>query len=72
MTPEEIHRKKVDFIQIAGFPDVIGAINGTHIRITSPEEFEAEYVNRKRYYSINVLVVFDAKCKSGFSHTHVN
>lgn len=60
ITLNECHRKAVDFQQIAGFPGVIGAIDGTHIRIIAPKEFEAEYVNRKRYHSINVQVVFDA------------
>lgn len=55
------HQIKADFYDIAGFPDVVGAIDGTHIRIVRPTEFEAEYVNRKRYHSINVQVVFDAK-----------
>ncbi|KAK3849766.1 hypothetical protein Pcinc_003442 [Petrolisthes cinctipes] len=60
VTLENCHTKAVDFQQIAGFPGVIGTIDGTHVRITAPKEFEAEYVNRKRYHSINVQVVFDA------------
>ena len=63
VTPQEIHQKKQDIYEIARFPDVIGAIDGTHIRITAPSEFEADYVNRKRYHSINVQVVFDATYK---------
>ncbi|KAK3882774.1 hypothetical protein Pcinc_012853 [Petrolisthes cinctipes] len=47
--------------EVAGFPEVVGAIDGTHIGIVKPSEFEVEYVNRKRYHSINVQVVFDAK-----------
>ena len=45
-------RKKVEFRKIAGFPKVVGAIDGTHIRILRPREFEVEYVNRKRYHSM--------------------
>ncbi|KAK4329427.1 hypothetical protein Pmani_000185 [Petrolisthes manimaculis] len=63
ITPQETQRKKIEFMQIAGFPGVIGVIDGKHIRITSPKEFAAEYVNRKRYHSINTLIVFDAKYK---------
>jgi len=44
-------------MQVAGFP---GVVDGTHIRITAPKEHEAEYINRKRFHSINVQVVFDA------------
>ncbi|KAK3873579.1 hypothetical protein Pcinc_021422 [Petrolisthes cinctipes] len=63
ITPQETQRKKMEFVQVAGFPGVIGVIDGTHIRITAPKEFEAEYVNRKRYHSINTQIVFDAKYK---------
>ena len=61
VTPQETERRKAEFRVIAGFPEVIGAIDGTHIRIVAPREYEAEYVNRKRYHSINVQVVFDAR-----------
>ncbi|KAK3896277.1 hypothetical protein Pcinc_000021 [Petrolisthes cinctipes] len=30
----------MEFVQIAEFPGVIGVIDGTHIRITAPKEFE--------------------------------
>lgn len=63
ITLNETNRKKMDFVQIAGFPGVIGVIDGTHVRITAPREFEAAYVNRKRYHSINTQVVFDATYK---------
>ncbi|KAK3886538.1 hypothetical protein Pcinc_009319 [Petrolisthes cinctipes] len=42
ITPHETQRKIVDFQQIAGFPGVIGAIDGTHVRISAPSEFEGE------------------------------
>lgn len=39
-----------------GFPQVIGAIDGTHIKIDKPEiDFES-YINRKGYYSIKVSI----------------
>ena len=37
-------------------PGVFGCIDGTHIRISRPHEWEASYVNRKGYHSINVQV----------------
>ncbi|XP_045126532.1 uncharacterized protein LOC123513440 [Portunus trituberculatus] len=49
-----------EFLQIAGFPEVIGGIDGTHVMIVAPREYKVEFVNRKRYYSINVQFVFDA------------
>ena len=44
------------FHEISGFPNEIGTIDGTHIRIkTSPTcNDEHLFVNRKKYYSINV------------------
>ncbi len=50
------------FFNIAGFPGVIGIIDGTHIRILAPAEHEEQYVNRKNYHSINVQVVVDNRC----------
>ena len=41
---------------IAGFPNVVGAVDGTHIRIQAPTQNEDDYVNRKGYHSINVQV----------------
>ncbi|XP_064091280.1 putative nuclease HARBI1 [Macrobrachium nipponense] len=59
----DIQRKQTEFMQIANMPGVVGVIDGTHIRIVAPKEFEAEYVNRKNFHSINVQLVFDAKYK---------
>ncbi|XP_066960858.1 putative nuclease HARBI1 [Macrobrachium rosenbergii] len=58
--PVEIQRIQADFSQIAGFPGVVGVIDGTHIKIVAPKDFEEVYINRKNFHSINVQVVFDA------------
>ncbi|XP_059380106.1 putative nuclease HARBI1 [Carassius carassius] len=55
-----LQAQKTAFMNIAGFPGVVGVIDGTHIRIIAPSEDEDVYVNRKRYHSINVQVVFSA------------
>lgn len=60
---QEIHRKKMDFRQIAGFPEVICVSDETHMRIVVHKEYEAEYINRKIYLSISVQLVLDAKYK---------
>ncbi|KAK4326393.1 hypothetical protein Pmani_003109 [Petrolisthes manimaculis] len=60
-TQAEIQQKQAEFRGIANFPGVVGVIDGSHIRIVAPKEYEAEYVNRKNYHSINIQLVFDAQ-----------
>lgn len=62
-TIHEVHTKKTEFMENFRFPGVVGAIDGTHIRIVAPTINEHLYVNRKRYHSINVQVVSDANYK---------
>lgn len=46
-----------EFRDIRNFPGVIGAIDGTHIRIKKTGgELAQYYINRKGYYSLNVQV----------------
>nr|XP_040025222.1 putative nuclease HARBI1 [Gasterosteus aculeatus aculeatus] len=51
---------KEEFHRIAGFPNVVGCIDGTHIPIIAPSENEADYVNRRSIHSINVQIICDA------------
>ena len=40
---------------MAQFPNVVGCLDGTHVKILAPLlEDERSYVNRKGYHSINV------------------
>ena len=41
---------------VTGMPGVIGAIDGTHVRVQRPSVNEQDYVNRKGFHSINVQV----------------
>ena len=51
------------FYQLGGFPNVVGCIGGTHIRIQALSEDEKSYVNGKNYHSMNVMAVCDHKGK---------
>ena len=56
-TQHQADLQKVKCMRIAGFPNVIGCIDGTHIRIQGPSTNEHEYVNRKNVHMINVQVI---------------
>ncbi|XP_050706375.1 putative nuclease HARBI1 [Eriocheir sinensis] len=60
---EVMQQNKAEFMEIANFPGLVGVIDYTHIRITAPKEFPDEYINRKGYHSINVQIVFNARCE---------
>lgn len=62
-TPDAIRHNQERFFQIAGFPGIVGAIDGTHVQIIAPKDNENEFVNRHHYHSLNVQVVFDAQYK---------
>lgn len=51
---------KMAFYEIADFPNVIGAIDCTHVRLKPPSVDDYVYVNGKRYHSINVQIICDA------------
>nr|XP_049694472.1 putative nuclease HARBI1 [Helicoverpa armigera] len=60
-TPEEISTVKEQFYKIARFPNVLGCIDCTHIKIQSPGGDDAElFRNRKSYMSINTQTITDA------------
>lgn len=49
------------FQQSCNFPKIIGAIDGTHIKIRAPVEDANGYVNRKGFHSVNLQVVCNAR-----------
>jgi len=50
------------FEQVTNIPQIIGAINGSHISITVPEEGHADFVNRKRFCSLVLQAIVDHQC----------
>lgn len=56
-TPREAQLNKQKFYAMQGFPNIIGCVDGTHVRIQRPVEQEHEFINRKGFHSINVQVI---------------
>ncbi|CAC5410350.1 HARBI1 [Mytilus coruscus] len=55
-----IEENKVKFYAVANFPNVLGLIDRTHVRIIAPSQHEEQFVNWKGYHSINVQVIVNA------------
>ena len=60
LSQQAIINNKQAFSAIAGFPNVISAIDCTHVPIKSPTENEETFVNQKGRHTINIQAVCDA------------
>ena len=58
-TLAEVENLTQKFLEHHGFPQCIGAIDGTHIPIRQPNQNYTDYINRKEFTSINVQVLCD-------------
>jgi len=56
-TIEEAEKTMETIKRNYAFPGVIGAIDGTHIKILAPREHNESYVNRKGFHSIQLQVL---------------
>jgi hypothetical protein len=63
----EKHAVISEFQNKKGFPGVLGAIDGTHIKISAPTRRHQDYFNRKGYYSI----ILQAVCREDRRFTDV-
>nr|XP_012222949.1 PREDICTED: putative nuclease HARBI1 [Linepithema humile] len=68
-TENKIQNNILGFSIISGFPDTIGAIDGTHINIPAPTVNPEAYVNRKEHHSIHLQAVCDHT--RYFTHVYV-
>ena len=57
----ETRRAIAAFQEIGCFPQVVGAIDGSHIPIIAPTEDANYYYNRKQFHSVILLGVADAQ-----------
>ena len=62
-TELEINEITNGFRRIGRIPNVIGAIDGSHIPIKAPHLFPVDYFNRKGFYSIVLQALVDHKKK---------
>ncbi|XP_029435736.1 putative nuclease HARBI1 [Rhinatrema bivittatum] len=61
--PAELQQIRSGFMGIAGMPNVLGAIDCTHIALRPGAEEESGFRNRKHFHSMNVQVVCDARLR---------
>ncbi|KZS21184.1 putative Nuclease HARBI1 [Daphnia magna] len=61
--PRNLNAICVEFAEFAGFRGIIGAIDGSHIKLQRTWIDERIYVNRKNFHSINVQAICDANGK---------
>lgn len=54
------------FSELSGLPGVIGAVDGCHIRISPPKEFQVDYSDRTMNHSINLMAICDSFMKITF------
>ncbi|KAJ1152906.1 hypothetical protein NDU88_005680 [Pleurodeles waltl] len=54
---EDLPTVKGDFYALGHIPNIIGAIDETHVALVPPRRSEQVYRNRKSYHSINVKMV---------------
>ncbi|KAJ1162694.1 hypothetical protein NDU88_003161 [Pleurodeles waltl] len=65
---EDLPTVKGDFYALAHIPNIIGAIDGTHMALVPPRRSEQVYRNQKGYHSITVQMV----CLADQYISHVN
>ena len=58
-SPAEREVTKAAFERYAGFPGVVGLIDGTFVNITAPTIQPRRYINRHHQYAFNIQVVCD-------------
>ena len=60
-SPEEVEHSTSLIIDTHGFPQCLGAIDGTHTEVIEPQHHYTDYINRTGYTSINAQAACDYK-----------
>ncbi|XP_072163239.1 putative nuclease HARBI1 [Diadema setosum] len=68
-SPEEVRAANTSFHEIAGMPNIVGAIDGTHVNLYGAPLGNDEYIyiNRKGQHSLNVQLI----CSANYMITNV-
>lgn len=59
LTEDDVDFQSSNYLKYHGFPQCIGAVDGTHVDIKQPIENYTDFLNRKGRYSFNVQAVCD-------------
>ena len=62
-TEEEAKKVMGEFERISSFPQVVGALDSTHLKIIAPKQNKYDFLGKKIFYSVLVLGVADSNCK---------
>ena len=60
-TEDEVKEVMDDSEELYHFPQIVGAIDGSHIEIKAPPENREDYFNRKQFYSVVLQGIVDSE-----------
>lgn len=60
-TAEKVVATETGFLNFAGFPGVIGAVDGCHVPVLAPDNVQADYLDRNHNHSVNLMAVCNDK-----------
>lgn len=60
---EQIPNVVEKFKSMVGFPGVVGAVDGCHIKMKAPEDVQSDFIDRTSSHSVNLMAVCDSEKK---------
>lgn len=67
-TEEEFYKISKEFFDMFQFPDCVGAVDDTHVKIQKPRVDPTSYFDYKKDYSVHLQAVCDSKTRVLFYH----
>ncbi|GJP40374.1 hypothetical protein CLOM_g24644, partial [Closterium sp. NIES-68] len=62
-TRNDMAEMAAEFRNARGLPNVIGAVDGTHLQVRGINDYRSEYYCRKQMYSVQLQLTVDARCR---------